>query len=559
MSPMLRQAYCHLNQQHSLWAPDEGAFQFVMQEHEATHHHFDFSLQINEIFITWAIRGGLSLNPRVQQKAVESGIHGKSTKTAERFIPAGQKGSGPKISWDLGMYRPEGLDFRSVLDALRMGFLRFELFGEKLKGKWTLKRDYNDRWILNKTADEFASEADVMLLDHSVLSGRRLRDLDVGPVASVHVDGFYASQHPTDKPVVIFHENHVLDCNGEARSRRVLPGMTAREAKNILASGEFILWNPDEYAERQKAWLDVCVQFSDVVQPSQQHTAYVDLSLHPQPVQTAQELKAALEQTIQLPASVGVAKAKWVADLAVGQSDSERAVENAAGFIADLPVSMLAPVPPEIQNKLLFLGYSTIGEVAKIPFTTLEEQFGPYVFTITQAARGSYCEPVKADYPQDSLIDRFVFAGAVESSEVIREACKEWAQRIGRKLQKKSVGGSKVWLALELESGEIKILTRTFAKPVLCHRSALAALLLTLDGQIEQPILSIRLRIMELKQVNLYQPNLFETSKLDQRIKPALNHVRTVFGDHSIELGSQREEPRRVRVLREWKHATGWQ
>jgi len=38
----------------------------------------------------------------------------------------------------------------------------------------------------------------------------------------------------------------------------------------------------------------------------------------------------------------------------------------------------------------------------------------------------------------------------------------------------------------------------------------------------------------------------------------AIEHVRQVFGDKSVLRASEVVEPRRVRVLRAWSHATGW-
>lgn len=558
MSPMLCEAYRHLNQQHSLWTPDEAQFRFVMHEHQATNHHFDFSLRIGDLYITWAIRDGLTLNPAVQLMAVETGPHSLSSEKAERYIPAGQKGSGPKMVWDCGAYRPEDLDFRAVLNALQLGLLHFELRGHKLKGGWTLQREYEDRWGFRKTTDEFASDEDLMLKDRSPLSGKRLIDFDITVVASVEIKNFYASQHRSDKPVVILSEGRVLDCNQLATERKVLERMTERAARNILPDGEFVPWNAGDYRTQQHEWLDVCGRFTDVIEPSHQHTASLDLSLHPDAPSISLELSQSLTAT-QTTVNIGIAKAKWVSKLATDPTNWSTVLMDPAAFISSLSVFELSPVPVEIQEKLVFLGYTTIGQVANIPFAVLLEQFGEFAFTIQQAARGSYCEPVLAKYPEDSMVDRFVFAGAVESSEVIREACVNWSQRLGRKLQRKSLAGTKLWLALESDAGEIKILTRTFSKPILCPRSMLASLLLTLDGQIDQPLVSIRLHLKDLKQVSLYQPSLFEATKQERRINPALNHVRTVFGDQSVELGSQKEEQRRVKVLRMWKHATGWQ
>jgi len=152
-----------------------------------------------------------------------------------------------------------------------------------------------------------------------------------------------------------------------------------------------------------------------------------------------------------------------------------------------------------------------------------------------------------------------VFPEAVESSETILAECRKWAERIGESLSKKSVEGAKVRLTLEDEDGALRVFARSFSKPIQCPRTALAALLLMLDGKLDRPILSMRLLITELKKVRAYQADLMQHVKDERRIDKALSQIRTVFGSESVRLGREIPEPRRVKVLREWKSAIGWQ
>jgi len=205
------------------------------------------------------------------------------------------------------------------------------------------------------------------------------------------------------------------------------------------------------------------------------------------------------------------------------------------------------------------LGYPTIGDVAKIPFRILADQFGDQALTIQAASKGEYYEPIQPIYPPDSLMNRFLFDGPVDSSEVILDACRVWAKQIGKLLQQRALEGLKLWLAVDFEEGPAKTFARVFSKPIRCARTAFSALRLLLDRPFEKPVVALRLRMIELRKTQHFQPELYEAARVEQRIKPALHHLRTVFGDQSIELASQKQEPRRVKVLRMWKHATGWQ
>ena len=64
-----------------------------------------------------------------------------------------------------------------VRAQLNRGALRFLLFGEKLRGEFTLIRQLRlgeNAWLLIKKRDQYASTADVTRQERSVISGKRL-------------------------------------------------------------------------------------------------------------------------------------------------------------------------------------------------------------------------------------------------------------------------------------------------------------------------------------------------------------------------------------------------
>lgn len=558
MSDMLETCLRHLlNRPRLLEAEPE--FRFAIHKSQATRHQYDFSLQVGDTFLTWILPDGPSLNPAYPQKARETDLHNPRYLANDYYIPAGNTGSVPKMLWDQGEYRFEGATYLEVVQTLQDGRFEFNLQGQRLKGGWTLQQTSGTSWTLTKKQDEYATDQDVRLLNRSVISQRRQQDFEIGPAVWVELPHFYIAQHRQDRPVVIVKDGQVLDLNYLAATRKISVGMAIRAAKSIVADAEFISWREDDYRGRQLEWLDACLEFTDAIEPVEQHGAFLDFKRHPDPVSVAEDLVRALAETTRLSPKTGLAKAKWIARLAAELDDRNRALQDPKRFIANLPITQLSPAQPEHQARLQFLGYSTIGQAAEIPFGVLQEQFGEQAYTIHQSTWGGYCEPVKPLYPPDALADLFAFSGGAESWETILEAVQIWSNRIGKRLQHQSVEGAKVRLTLEFEEGPPKTFVRTFAKPVRCPRSAFMAVRLMLECQIDRPLATIRIFLPKLRKVQTYQPSLFDSAKIETRIQPALNHVRTVFGDKAIELGAQREEPRRVKVLRMWKHATGWQ
>ena len=108
-------------------------------------------------------------------------------------------------------------------------------------------------------------------------------------IVYIHLPGFYVRSHQSERPVVVVKSRKVLDANLRARRAGVEGRMPLSVAKSILAKNPlpdapiFIEWKEDEYDRAQRHWLDRCVEFSEVIEPAEQHSAYIDLSAHPHP------------------------------------------------------------------------------------------------------------------------------------------------------------------------------------------------------------------------------------------------------------------------------------
>jgi DNA polymerase IV len=374
----------------------------------------------------------------------------------------------------------------------------------------------------------------------------------------IELKGFYAEE--SDEPIVVVRDGIVLDANDTARRRGMEVGISLRQARAMLHGGVFRTWLREEYEARSRAWLDRCVDFTGVIEPADQHSAWLDLSLHPNPVDVAERLIAVLNKTTGLQVSYGAATSKWIACLAALHGDCGLAVRDPAAFLAALPTAELLPVLPEHRERLRLLGYHTIGEVAALSLPTLREQFDEQGLLIHAASLGSLQHPAQAVYPPSSITESIVFDGAVETTEMIHDACRALAQGIGARLSNRGLQSGKLRLTLELEDGKLQPLSRVFTKPLRCPRSVHAALRLLIDPALDSPIASIRAVVPDLEKVRQFQPSLIEgaSPRGPLQADAAIRQVRTVFGDRSVQLGKEIVLPRRLKVLKEWKHATGW-
>ena len=159
---------------------------FVVQEHHASRLHYDFRLELDGVLKSWAVPKGPSMNPHDRHLAIHVEDHPYEYRHFEGTIPEGNYGAGNVIIWDEGTYEPyhDGRDDQATLrKEYKKGHLTFFLYGKKLKGEFALiKADHmgEDAWLLIKKGDEFASANDITQNDRSVVSGKRLDDVDKG-------------------------------------------------------------------------------------------------------------------------------------------------------------------------------------------------------------------------------------------------------------------------------------------------------------------------------------------------------------------------------------------
>jgi DNA ligase D-like protein (predicted 3'-phosphoesterase) len=151
---------------------------FVVQEHQATAHHYDFRLEVDGVMRSWAIPKGPSMDPAAKRLAVEVEDHGIAHNDFE-----GRTGGGAVIIWDRGTYEQGGRV--PWPGAIERGHAVFVLHGEKLRGGFALQRTRpgeKPQWLLVKRRDEEALPGSDIVSERpeSVSSGLTLEALLAG-------------------------------------------------------------------------------------------------------------------------------------------------------------------------------------------------------------------------------------------------------------------------------------------------------------------------------------------------------------------------------------------
>ena len=148
---------------------------FVVQEHQATAHHWDLRLEVDGVMRSWAVPKGPSMDPAQKRLAVQVEDHQLSHNDFE-----GNAGEGGVIVWDRGTYEQGGRV--PWPEAVERGHAVFVLHGKKLEGGFALQRTRpgeKPQWLLIKRKDDAARPGSDVAAEapQSVLSGKTLADV----------------------------------------------------------------------------------------------------------------------------------------------------------------------------------------------------------------------------------------------------------------------------------------------------------------------------------------------------------------------------------------------
>ena len=234
-------------------------WRFVIQKHAATRLHYDLRLEFGDVFKSWAVTRGPSLDPHDKRLAVEVEDHPLDYGDFEGTIPKGEYGGGTVQLWDRGYWESEDPE-----KGFKKGDLKFTLHGDKLHGSWVLVRMRHDRdggkrtnWLLIKHRDEYAREGkanNVLEDDRSVASGRTMDQIADGKGKAPKP--FMTAKSGHVRADAVWHSNQ-----GEAVEARLQSGkVTARgtpATRKVAAMPDFVapeLCTPVERPPSGEAW-----------------------------------------------------------------------------------------------------------------------------------------------------------------------------------------------------------------------------------------------------------------------------------------------------------------
>jgi bifunctional non-homologous end joining protein LigD len=120
---------------------------FVIQEHDASHLHYDLRLERNGVLNSWAVPKGIPLKPGIKRLAIKTEDHPLEYAEFQGIIPKGQYGGGTVKIWDKGNYK---------IKVWEENKIEFNFQGTKLTGVYVLirfKKGGENNWLLMKVGN----------------------------------------------------------------------------------------------------------------------------------------------------------------------------------------------------------------------------------------------------------------------------------------------------------------------------------------------------------------------------------------------------------------------
>lgn len=127
-----------------------GKLIFVIQEHHASHIHFDLRLEWRGVLLSWAIPKNISMDPSVKRLAIQTEDHPYDYANFEGHIARGEYGAGEMTIWDKGEWIP---DNENVEESLAQGKLSFTLKGQRVFGRFKMIKTHYKKeqsWLIRR-------------------------------------------------------------------------------------------------------------------------------------------------------------------------------------------------------------------------------------------------------------------------------------------------------------------------------------------------------------------------------------------------------------------------
>jgi DNA polymerase IV len=365
-------------------------------------------------------------------------------------------------------------------------------------------------------------------------------------------DSFFASVEQRDDPTlrgrpVIVGGGVVLAASYEAKAYGVRTAMGGRQARRLCPDAVVVPPRMAAYTEASKALYALFEDTTPAVEGISIDEAFLDVRgmerIAGSPVQIAKRLRRRAREQVGLPVTVGVARTKFLAKVAsaVAKPDGLLVVprERELRFLHPLPVERVWGVGRVTAGKLHERGIVTVGDLARIPESTLAVILGPAAGRQLHALSNNRDpRPVRPRRRRRSIGSQHALGRRRRSRQELDTELVAIVDRVTRRLRAAGRVGRTVVLRLRFDDFSRATRSLTLRHPTSRTQSVLLAarsLLATAEPLIRQRGLTlIGLAVANLDDDLPKQLSLPLDSVDAELLDAALDEIRTRYGPTAV-------------------------
>jgi len=381
-------------------------------------------------------------------------------------------------------------------------------------------------------------------------------------ILHVDMDAFFASVEQLDdpslrgKPVLVGGHSRrgvVAAASYEARKFGARSAMPMAEALRLCPKAIVVPGRRGRYEEVSASVFAIFHRYTPLVEGLSVDEAFLDVtasrSLFGDGEVIARAIKDAIRAELSLTASAGVARSKFVAKVASDLEKPDGLVvvpEDAAAFLAPLPIERMWGVGPKTAPLLRSLGLKTLGDLARAPAGLLERTLGSWGAEVQRLARGEDDREVDPSGEAKSVGAESTYEEDLHDRDAIERTLLAHATRVAERLTAEGLAGRTV--TVKLKYSDFTVVSRRTTLPEAVsdtqsiHDACRAAL-----GRFDLGGLGVRLTgvsVSGLSEAGAGQRALFAdpTKQRRERLEQTLHGLKGRFGGGAVTRATLLEE-----------------
>lgn len=374
-------------------------------------------------------------------------------------------------------------------------------------------------------------------------------------VFHVDMDAFYVSVELISRPelrnqqVIVGHaggRSVVLSASYECRRLGVRSAMPMAAAMRLAPLATVIEPHMEAYRSYSTRIMAIFRELTPLVEQVSVDEAFLDVtgSLRRlgHPLDIGRMVRARIRDELHLPASVGIARNKYVAKVASTRAKPDGllriAPEDTVAYLHTLPVEALWGVGAKTAELLGRAGISMVSELAQTPVATLERLLGSNGLHLFELAWGRDPRPVEPVREEKSIGAEETFAEDILDDTVLRRELLRLAHRVSQRLREAQRQGHTVALKVRYTDFTTMTRSRRLSQPTNSAPALLGAAetLLASLGPRPQAVRLIGIRVEQLSAADGgFQPSFERSDGNWRQAEEAMDLIRRRYPAGSLQ------------------------